>query len=458
MTDERIQFLYFDRSAILVSDGLNFVDDANRHIFVNAMQGFIGLDKVNLGYLQNPIPPGNFHTTPQRCIGRQEGEHKFYQYTLTLSNGIVLELLYTKYREHSLIGRGTCAVEARVQQFPPHILGKDLDREDVWAAGVFVKFSWTIKNWPNEGVLVKEIRKKALEHSGSSKYLRHLPLVLHHETMPVTKVSQNLLELLGDKYDMRELRITVSERLKPITDEDVQDAESIKQWFKEIMDCEIYSFLPFILIPYIQLGHHWLYNSAKMFHRDISPRNMMLRQRSDGLGYYGVLNDFDFAVDLETYGAVPLPRSHAGTLPFMAVDLLNEEKTKQLYRHDLESFFWCLLWISCRRGTGIRDPKPFDTWSTLDRVSLGDAKALFLLKVSNPIPTSSTYAALARPLGKLRKALRRGRELKVAAADEPDGDASDGTERAPFVPYDDETLGGRFTLQKFRQRLTLDVP
>jgi hypothetical protein len=60
----------------------------------------------------------------------------------------------------------------------------------------------------------------------------------------------------------------------------------------------------------------------------------------------GVVNDFDLAtwVDHSTTN-----NDRTGTIPFMAIDLLEGGLTKRiprLYRHDMESFSWILAYIS----------------------------------------------------------------------------------------------------------------
>jgi hypothetical protein len=60
----------------------------------------------------------------------------------------------------------------------------------------------------------------------------------------------------------------------------------------------------------------------------------------------GVVNDFDLAtwVDHSTKNS-----DRTGTIPFMAIDLLDgglDKRIPRLYRHDLESFSWILAYIS----------------------------------------------------------------------------------------------------------------
>ncbi|KAF9461562.1 hypothetical protein BDZ94DRAFT_1136602, partial [Collybia nuda] len=78
-------------------------------------------------------------------------------------------------------------------------------------------------------------------------------------------------------------------------------------------------------------------------HRDISLGNLMWDYRKEK----GVLADFDLAAFWDT----PDKRGgeRTGTVPYMAIDLLGEEysngKKERLYRHDVEAFFWVLVWV-----------------------------------------------------------------------------------------------------------------
>ena len=84
----------------------------------------------------------------------------------------------------------------------------------------------------------------------------------------------------------------------------------------------------------------------------------------------GVLNDFDLARLVEgNEGAGG--KENTGTMPFMALDLLNDQAFKgmvpRLYRHDAESFAWCLVYICiCMKKEGdkisVIGPHPLAPW------------------------------------------------------------------------------------------------
>jgi len=75
----------------------------------------------------------------------------------------------------------------------------------------------------------------------------------------------------------------------------------------------------------------------------------------------GVLIDLDFAARADAHGNPSEGKTFppAGTLQFRAFDLVTLEKPlKAYYRHDLESFFYSLLWIQNHYRNGKRFDSP----------------------------------------------------------------------------------------------------
>ncbi|OJD12951.1 hypothetical protein ACJ73_09269, partial [Blastomyces percursus] len=95
-------------------------------------------------------------------------------------------------------------------------------------------------------------------------------------------------------------------------------------------------------------AHRSLYLDASILHRDISEHNIIITDPDKAGGYSGMLINLDLAkeVGIGRSGA----RRQAGTMEFMAIEvLLNIDHT---YRHDLESFFYVLIWQCARNGWG----------------------------------------------------------------------------------------------------------
>ncbi|ORY57479.1 serine/threonine-protein kinase Sgk2 [Pseudomassariella vexata] len=93
-------------------------------------------------------------------------------------------------------------------------------------------------------------------------------------------------------------------------------------------------------------AHRSLYVKGKILHRDISSNNIIITKPEMADGFKGMLIDLDLAKvrDSGPSGA----RHQTGTMQFMAVEVLR--KTDHTYRHDLESFFYVLLWMCARQS------------------------------------------------------------------------------------------------------------
>lgn len=122
-----------------------------------------------------------------------------------------------------------------------------------------------------------------------------------------------------------------------------------------------------------------------VFHRDISFENIMVR-RCDGV-VYGVLNDFDLALDLRQTSEELAQQGRTqitGTRLFMARELLQPKfQVPHSGRHDMESLFWVVIWFIYRyqdgqeRALGSDESRPFDDW--LATPNLAAMKSQFLI-------------------------------------------------------------------------------
>jgi hypothetical protein len=176
----------------------------------------------------------------------------------------------------------------------------------------------------------------------------------------------------------------------------------------------------------------------------------------------GILNNWDMAalLDLKGHVEVSTARHRTGTVPFMAVELLSTNPPAHLYRHDLQSFFYILIWAAIHYNIAEKScsnsiHKVMSKWDDAMTVSAGQ-KALFY---SEP-PTSAEVLASIRPEFKelerqwiqpLLALFRRGRFMQMVMA--PD----------PTQPYDHATYGGILTFHTFMAALgrvprTLAVP
>ncbi|RXW17820.1 hypothetical protein EST38_g8038 [Candolleomyces aberdarensis] len=107
--------------------------------------------------------------------------------------------------------------------------------------------------------------------------------------------------------------------------------------------------------------HYQAWNKANILHRDLSQSNLMFQRTEDGR-VVGVLNDWDLASRTDHLGFVPYPDSirRRGTHIFMAIDFLIPAKrpVEHFYRHDLESFFYILIWVAIHYNFETKAPDP----------------------------------------------------------------------------------------------------
>ncbi|VDC07972.1 unnamed protein product [Peniophora sp. CBMAI 1063] len=100
-------------------------------------------------------------------------------------------------------------------------------------------------------------------------------------------------------------------------------------------------------------AHSAAYHKANVLHRDISPGNILINRKGDGM-----LIDWDLALlysnlEKDLTGRKPRTLWRTGTWAFLSVALLSQPNTKaHELSDDLESFFWVLLYVVLRYRYG----------------------------------------------------------------------------------------------------------
>ncbi|VCU40003.1 Bgt-20360 [Blumeria graminis f. sp. tritici] len=130
-------------------------------------------------------------------------------------------------------------------------------------------------------------------------------------------------------------------------------------------------------------AHRSLLKDATILHRDISENNIILTGSDVGKDWRGFLIDLDLAVLLSDDKDQRKTQAMTGTMEFMALELLSGScektgsKVNHSYRHDLESFFYVLLWLSMSRGW---DKGKEQNQDYLSKWFTGTAKEIFEFK------------------------------------------------------------------------------
>jgi serine/threonine protein kinase len=142
--------------------------------------------------------------------------------------------------------------------------------------------------------------------------------------------------------------------------------------FKEIFECMLL-FAPLRHSrSHCDAGYRWLYEKTETIHRDISIGNLMFHEIEGAV--YGVLNDFDLALLLSDEKP-STSKQRTGTKPYMAINLLVPEPPYHLYRHDLESFLYVLVFLTCQI-----EGSPLADWKNL---AMEDLKARKTAAITN---------------------------------------------------------------------------
>jgi hypothetical protein len=166
--------------------------------------------------------------------------------------------------------------------------------------------------------------------------------------------------------------------------------------------------------------------------------NLMFRQGAKRK--IGVLNDFDLSTKLNVVSETT-NLFRTGTQPFMALDLLETGKNVQhLPRHDLESFFYVLLWHTSRYEAGkLVESPPLDHWAQLPYLELRRAKKDLISDSALPSLTS-TWSEFTSVMFELVYVFSKG----VVASGQHRQKA---LSAISSVAYDEETQGGHVTYE-----------
>ncbi|KAJ7447076.1 hypothetical protein B0H11DRAFT_2248501 [Mycena galericulata] len=182
-----------------------------------------------------------------------------------------------------------------------------------------------------------------------------------------------------------------------------------------------------------------LYEMAKILHRDISLNNLMYR--TDGDKIYGVLRESDATLPLTALPSLS-KRRRAGTKLFIAIDLLAPNPPVHLYRHDLESFLYVLVFLTRKiKGSKLAQ------WDFLDRHALKLEKTMVMLGDDSFPPSKANFESFRIWIFSMKILFLRGYHARRCNMD--DREMSLFMRMPDVQDFDDDTLGGHVTFDKF---------
>jgi serine/threonine protein kinase len=152
-------------------------------------------------------------------------------------------------------------------------------------------------------------------------------------------------------------------------------------------------------------GHYEAFRTGKVLHRDLSENNLMVNFVGDEIK--GVVNDWDMAKFEGSNDSTSAAHHRTGTPPFMAIDLLAGMAWGHLYRYDLESFFYILLWAAIHYDLKQRKKlrkvhSALKGWISNDMDVNAGAKELFM---TSPLSYNGVYAAVRKEFKEIEKNL-----------------------------------------------------
>ncbi|KAJ3900780.1 protein kinase [Lentinula edodes] len=440
--DDGFRFHYYDRSKVVESEAFNILDDEWKKLFMAMVCQLNKLSSEKLGFIPNLHLDKYDHLRDPEQFSQQfandpqglVGAH----YSFKGSDGVVHIVVIEQvlYRAEGIIGR--CSVVVEVTCICQ-------DSGCKWnGERKIMKISFPSKSRPSEEGLIYDARSKA-ESSSEHWALNHLPKVIDSITLPYHEketVQGRLKTHLKDKYEERVMRVTILEKLHPLSE--LEDPREFAQVFYDVLQI-----------------HQWLYECVGILHRDLSSGNIMFRRKDDKI--YGVLNDFDLSSRVADMDKGPTSNQRTGTRPFMSRDLLCPTWTGgHLYRHDLESLFYIMLCLACRYkkpGLPTAEPRAYSKWFSGTDEEVYDNKNSFYTDHNESLPIQPYFADYEQWLYLIFRYISAGYKARPPLASQPKMTGNmaaillalkDPGMDSQHQNFDWNTLDGRVTYLTFR--------
>ncbi|KAL4243892.1 EKC/KEOPS complex subunit BUD32 [Abortiporus biennis] len=289
---------------------------------------------------------------------------------------------------YGAIGRATTVVPILPPQLSATSNTSAESCEDMGEKYLVTKISWPEERRNSEDGYIRAIRKTMKEHPDAKHYVKNIVKVKYSLTLK--RDAEKLLFPRGrwnfeEQSEPRVFRLLVLVCYEPL--QNVNSVEEFKKVFRDVV-----------------IAHHWVFTVAKILHRDLSATNLMVQRIGKEIN--GILADFDLAVGeskeaqdeeirrlrgLDSDSTPPSQRPgrvtsmeinpvrekaqidkkcqkmryRTGTGPFMAIEVLKLTPTPiHVYRYDLESFFYVLVWFCAGFNPKKNTLSSIDDWRT----------------------------------------------------------------------------------------------
>lgn len=389
----------YDRIGGLASE--NFDINAEGKKFVKVMLGFLSFSESELGFDPTIEKKGDV------CFIKIKREDQETEETIILEKPI--------RQTASIVGRSTSCWAAHLKEDP--------------AKRFIVKDTWQLPESVDEGELLKKARNSGIENI--AKYYHHYRVQVDGKFDDVLKnirsgfkpkwsgaISKRVVFTKNDEHDTKVAghkrkrgsiprrpaisirafqtnrihhRMIISTIGKPL--HKIESLENLLKALKCCIEC------------------HESLVKIHIWHRDITIYNLLC---ADDEEYKGFLIDLDAAMEIDpenpskATGAAEATTARA----FMAIKSLRGTKYRYTPSHDLESFFWVLLWLCLHYnddGAKIANDE-YDQWNyasdrILRKLKVGTIynEEMFLEEMREVFTTK--FKPLVRVVNELRKVL-----------------------------------------------------
>ncbi|PSR97088.1 hypothetical protein PHLCEN_2v4369 [Hermanssonia centrifuga] len=311
--DDKVSLWYYDAAGIVrTQETISIIHDFEKYAAV--VVAFGCCDPYQLGALPPVIRPPLSSPYPENFPPRTLKGYSLEMLMPDTNERVTLTLQDNIFTQYSLVGRRTFLYAIKTNS-------KTLKKP------LIAKFSYQVTARRAEQELVEIARKAGVEH---------LPEVhLWGDLWDMSEGVRAAFHIKSEDYEDRVLRGLVYSKYLPLKELFSESCDLLPDMIDQMVDCL-----------------HDLRYKANILHRDISCNNIMYEKRRGKICF--ILIDFDSASVLDLEG-LPVIRSkdRTGTLPFMAIDLIEDmaNSEKEGYKrithrllHDFESLFYVAVW------------------------------------------------------------------------------------------------------------------
>ncbi|KAJ3784453.1 hypothetical protein GGU10DRAFT_401544 [Lentinula aff. detonsa] len=410
-----------------------------KHLRALPLEGLGIVPNLDAKFMKNPESLNYGFALPQYVAANGPPSNEIFEhpqgslFTFPYKDGKTrtVHLKRVLFRSHGIIGRGTIVIRVKCA------CAGCGSHCDLAGKKLVLKLSFPGETRVSEQTFMDRCRELAQgEHAW---VLNHLPHIYWSFDIPFGEGSpqKNFKKKYDEQYEMRLMRGSIQEELQPLTS--LTTARECAQVFYDVVQC-----------------HHWVWKYLQILHRDISPGNIMVREKNGE--NVGVLNDWDLAIWVNDLRDGPTSKFRTGTTPYMAHEQhFTAWKGPHRYRHDMESVFYVILLLTCLCSSPSEKlPTPpttdysYETWHKEGDDSLRGRKKTLLTADDWQPSTTTFFDGFSSWLDKLQQSLRQGLSKRGMHRDAVK-EAATGEWQRPdpaLLNFDEDTLGGRFSYEE----------